>query len=155
MKVFTNYVLRSLAAIPFLLLFTNTWAQTTYYSKSTATDFNDVTSWGTATNGTGAAPAALSSADFYVISNSANLTLSNDAIVRRLTISAGTLNVSSRTLTVSTTTSFDSYLHCGATGTLNVTGGTIAINGSLTFENGAAFAQSGGLISVEIGRAHV
>lgn len=127
----------------------NLVAQTTYYSKASATDFNDVTSWGTAVDGTGTSPTSISNADNFTIANGAVMFFGADASVRRLEINAGTLSISANTLTVGTATTFDSYLHGGTAGTLTVSGGTINVKGSLTFENGATFNQSGGTISVD------
>jgi len=50
-------------------------AQTTYYSKASATDFTAVGSWGTATDGTGTSPTSISNADNFVIQNAAAMTL--------------------------------------------------------------------------------
>ena len=124
------------------------FAQTTYYSKSSATNFNDVNSWGTNTDGTGTSPVAISNADFYIIQNSSTLTLNNTAAVGKLTLASGTLNVSSAELTVAITGQNNTTFLING-GTLNLSGtGSIIVNGNFSMSSGT-LNQSGGSISVD------
>ncbi|POS02445.1 putative secreted protein (Por secretion system target) [Flavobacterium croceum DSM 17960] len=127
--------------------FSMSYAQTTYYSKSTATDFSDVNSWGTATDGTGTAPATISNADNFVVQNNAVMTMSASTTVRQLTITSGSLTVSANTLTVQIASQKSSSLLING-GTLNVSGGNVNIDGYLSFTSGF-FNQSGGTITVD------
>lgn len=122
-------------------------AQTIYYSKANATDFNDVASWGTAENGTGTAPAAISNANEFVISNGSVMTLTADATVRRLTINSGSLTVSAFTLNLEVPNTKQSKLMIDG-GTFTVTGGTVNIGGGLHHKSGY-FNQSGGSIIID------
>lgn len=123
-------------------------AQTTYYSKASATDFTDVASWGTNTDGTGTSPGSISNADNFVIQNASAMTLPGNASVRQLTISSGSLTVAANTLTVSRAGTFDSTLNV-AGGTLTVSGGNLNVNGNVIIASGATFNQSGGVITVD------
>lgn len=123
-------------------------AQTTYYSKAAATDFTNVASWGTNTDGTGTSPGSISNADNFVIQNSSAMTLPGNASVRQLTISSGSLTVAANTLTVSKAGTFDSTLNVGG-GTLTVSGGNVIVNGNVVIASGATFNQSGGIIAVD------
>ncbi len=128
----------------------NAFAQTTYYSKAAATDFTDVNSWGTATDGTGTAPAAISNADNFIVANSAALTLSGNATVRQLTINAGSLTIGANTLTVSKAGAFDSSFVVNTGGSLTLGGtGLLAVNGNVLFASGSTFIQTGGTLSVD------
>ncbi len=122
-------------------------AQTTYYSKASATDFNDVNSWGTATDGTGAAPGVISNADNFVIQNASTMSLTGNAAVRRLTITSGSLTVPSNTLTVSIAAANNTVFTING-GTLNLNGGTIAVNGNVVVSSGT-FNQSGGDLRID------
>ncbi|HSN62113.1 MAG TPA: hypothetical protein VLR49_14335, partial [Ferruginibacter sp.] len=124
-------------------------AQATYYSKAAATDFNDVNTWGTAADGTGTAPASISTADSFVVQNNSILTLTADAGIRYLTINAGTLNVSANTLTVEVPTQNNSKIVVTTGGQLNLSGGNIICNGAVYFANGSGFNQSGGLLKID------
>ncbi|SDL60688.1 T9SS type A sorting domain-containing protein [Chryseobacterium taihuense] len=123
-------------------------AQTTYYSKASATDFTAVSSWGTATDGTGTSPTSISNADNFVIQNNAALTLPSNASVRQLTINSGSLTVAANTLTVSNAGTFDSTLALFG-GTLTVSGGNVIVNGNFNLTTGGKLTQSGGNISVD------
>ncbi|MCS3868878.1 hypothetical protein J3D55_001794 [Chryseobacterium ginsenosidimutans] len=123
-------------------------AQTTYYSKASATDFTAVGSWGTATDGTGTSPTSISNADNFVIQNASAMTLPGNASVRQLTITSGSLTVAANTLTVSKVGTFDSTLSTVG-GTLNVSGGNIVVNGNFNLGTGGKLNQSGGTISVD------
>src|SRR5688500_14661233 len=84
----------------FLFFIIEAFNQTAYYSKSAATVFTDVNSWGINTNGTGAAPASITNANNFVIQNNSLMNLNTgNASVRSLTINTGRLTVSSNTLT--------------------------------------------------------
>ncbi|ESU27360.1 hypothetical protein FLJC2902T_20650 [Flavobacterium limnosediminis JC2902] len=123
-------------------------AQTTYYSKASATDFNDVNSWGTATDGTGTAPASVSNADDFIIQNASAMVLTGDASVRKLTLTSGSLTVSSNMLTVSIASANNSTFLVNG-GTFNLSGtGTVLLNGNFLMSSGA-FNQSGGVFSVD------
>jgi hypothetical protein len=137
-----------LSLVLFVLGSATAFAQTTYYSKAAATDFNNVATWGTATDGTGTAPASISNADNFVIANSAALNLSSgNATVRQLTINSGTLTVTANTLTVGIANQKNSSLLISG-GTLTVSGGTVNVDGFLSFTSGF-FNQSGGTITVD------
>lgn len=133
-----------------LLLFVGSFAtmkaQTTYYSKASATDFTAVGSWGTATDGTGTSPTSISNADNFVIQNGTAMTLPGNASVRQLTINSGSLTVSANTLTVSKAGTFDSTLNV-AGGTFTVSGGNVMVNGNVIIASAATFNQSGGTIT--------
>lgn len=137
----------------FVMLFVfgsiDAFSQTTYYSKSTATDFNNVSSWGTGTDGTGTAPASISNADNFIVANSATMTLSANATVRQLTVNAGSLTVSANTLTVSKAGTFDSSFTVNTGGTFAISGGAITVNGNVLFASGSNFNQSGGTFTVD------
>jgi|GEM_PF-1116256 len=127
----------------------NAYSQTTYYSKSTAVDFNNVASWGTGTDGTGTEPASISNADNFIVANNAAIVLSGNAAVRQLTVNSGNLTVAANTLTISKATGFDTSFTVNSGGTLTVTGGSIVLNGGFTLANGGNFTQSGGNITVD------
>lgn len=117
-----------------------------YYSKASATDFNDVASWGINTDGTGTAPAAIDNTGAFDIRNNSQMTLSANATVRALTINAGKLTVANNTLTISILNQNNTELNVTNGGTLEVTGGSIILNGAAYFANGSGLTQSGGLI---------
>lgn len=137
----------------------NANSQTTYFSKAAATDFNDVNSWGTGTDGTGAAPASISNADNFVVANGSVMTLSAPATVRSLYIgsvtgfvpatAAGTLTLTTgNTLTVSRATGNNATLGLGTSGTLTINDGLITLNGNFAM-TGGTFNQSGGSMVVD------
>lgn len=135
-------------ALLFVLFFTQSIiAQTNYYSKATATDFNDVNSWGTATDGTGTSPASISNADNFFVANASVLSLSGNASVRQLTISSGSLTIATNTLTVSTATGNNSTFSING-GTLNMNSGSLVINGNMSVVTGV-FNQAGGSIIID------
>lgn len=152
MKLFysSNYLNKTKFAILSLILMISVEmkGQITYYSNPTATDFNNVTSWGTNTNGTGTNPGAISNADNFVVSNGSILTMTANADVRNLTITSGTLNVSTYTLTVSLPSSNTSVLLVNG-GTFNmISGSNVIINGKYTHSSGV-FNQSGGSMTLD------
>ncbi|BEV06534.1 T9SS type A sorting domain-containing protein [Chryseobacterium gambrini] len=120
-------------------------AQTTYYSKASATDFTDVSSWGTNTDGTGTSPGSISNADNFVIQNTSAMTLPGNASVRQLTINSGSLTVAGNSLTVSRSTGNNSTLLI-AGGTLTQTGGSIILNGNFLMTSGALNQSGGGIV---------
>jgi hypothetical protein len=129
-------------------------AQTNYYSKSGVTNFNDVNSWGTNTDGTGTAPSSISNADIFNIRNTSQMVLTANADVKGLIIgtsSAGKLTVNGGfTITVAAAAGNTSICAVDASGTLDVAStGTLIVKGSMFFANGAACNQTGGLISVD------
>jgi hypothetical protein len=117
-----------------------------YYSKASATDFNDLASWGINTDGTGTAPAAIDNTGAFDIRNNSQMTLSANATVRALTINTGKLTVANNTLTISILNQNNTELNVTNGGTLEVTGGSIVLNGAAYFANGSGLTQSGGLI---------
>lgn len=123
-------------------------AQTTYYSKASATDFTNVASWGTNTDGTGTSPGSISNADNFVIQNSSAMTLPGNASVRQLTINSGSLTVAANALTVSKAGTFDSTLNVTG-GTLTVSGGNLNVNGNMIVSGTSTFNQSGGIITID------
>ena len=94
-----NSTIFKLCVLLLCFLVTNHAYAVTYYSKASATAFSNTASWGTATDGTGAAPASISTADDFYISNSSAMTLDADASVRSLIIATGSLTVSANTPT--------------------------------------------------------
>jgi hypothetical protein len=136
----------------FVLLLINTsvaFSQTTYYSKASATDFNDVNTWGTANDGTGTSPSSISNADIFVIRNGAALSLSANASVRQLTISSGNLTISANTLAVAITAQNNTSITVSSGGTLNVSGGTLNVDGQFSITGTGILNQSGGSIVVD------
>ena len=153
MKYFNKLILSNLKinltfATMFLILGMS-WGQVTYYSKAAATNFNDVNSWGTAADGTGASPASITTADNYIVSNASVLNLTANAGVRSLTINTGTLTVAANTLLIEIPTQNNTELNVTSGGQLNLTGGTINVNGAVYFTNNAGFNQSGGLLKID------
>ena len=134
-------------------------AQTTYYSKAAATDFNDVNSWGIVSDGSGAAPASISNADNFVVGNGAVMTLSATANVRALYIGSFTgfppatatgslLVVVGNTINVGGAAGNNYRLGIGTSGNLTVSGGNINIKGDFR-QTAGILNQSGGIISVD------
>ncbi|MES2774737.1 MAG: hypothetical protein V4722_11165 [Bacteroidota bacterium] len=139
-----------LLAAGFLLLFLDVAAQTNYYSKAASTDFTDINSWGSNTNGTGAAPASISNANNFIIQNGSVMNLNaGSATVRRLTINTGSLAVSGNTLTVTIAGQNNTELNVSTGGTLILNGGNIQVNGAVYFANGAGFTHSSGTMIVD------
>jgi len=123
-------------------------AQTNYFSKAIATDFDDVNSWGTFTDGSGSTPASISNADNFTISNGSAMVLDANANVRQLTITSGSLTISANTLTVAIASANNSTLLVNG-GTLNLSGsGAIALNGNFLMSSGTT-NQSGGTITID------
>lgn len=133
----------------FFLIKSIGWGQVTYYSKAAATNFTDVNSWGTATDGTGSSPAIITTADNYIIDNNASILLNGNASVRSLTINTGTFTISSNTLLVEIATQNNTEFLISPTGSLIVNGGTINLRGAMYFANGSTFTHTGGVISVD------
>ena len=151
MKYFNKLILSNLKinltfAAMFLILGMS-WGQVTYYSKAAATNFNDVNSWGTVTDGSGTSPASISNADNFDIRNASVMSLTGSVSVRQLTLTTGSLAVSANTLTVSRSAGNLSTLLV-AGGTLNVSGGTIILNGNFSMTSGG-LTQSGGQITID------
>jgi len=94
---------------------------TTYYSKSTATNFSTLSDWGVNGDGSGAAPGAIDNTANFIVANGANVTLNATLSVRSLYILCGsTLNVAANTLNVAITgLNQATFVNLG---TLNVTG---------------------------------
>jgi hypothetical protein len=126
-----------------------TFAQTNYFSKSTATDFNDVNSWGDVADGTGASPITISNADIFNIANSAQLVLNADASVGNLKFIMGKLTINANTLTVGFAGRNNSVVNFAAGGFLTMTAGTLDVRGAMYFQNGSGLTQSGGLIKID------
>lgn len=123
--------------------------QTAYFSKASATDFNDVNSWGTAADGTGTSPSSISSADTFKIANNAALSLTASAAVRQLTINSGSLTIGSNTLTVAIPAANNSSFIMNG-GTLTISGGTLNVNGNVNITSTAtAFNMSSGNFNVD------
>ena len=118
----------------------------TYYSKASATDFNDVNSWGLNTDGTGTVPTAIDNSGIFIIQNGSQLVLSSNATVRALTINTGKLTVNSNTLTVSIYNQNNSELNVTNGGTLEINGGTVSVNGAVYFADGSGLTQTNGLL---------
>jgi GEVED domain/Ig-like domain CHU_C associated len=121
----------------------------TFFSKPSATDFNSTSSWGVNSDGSGAAPASISSGDNFVIQNNAVMALSGNATVRTLVIGGattyGTLNLNgANVLTVTIPAQFKSTLTIAALGTFNVSGtSTLNLNGNFVQTSGGIFTQAG------------
>lgn len=142
-----QYYTLQILVLMFGLLTATVSAQTIYYSKANATDFNDVATWGTAENGTGTTPPVISNANEFIISNGSVLALTGDATVRRLTINSGSLTVSAFMLNLERPGTKQSKLIIDG-GTLNLSGGTINIGGPLHHDEGY-FNQSGGSVIID------
>jgi hypothetical protein len=126
----------------------NTFAQTKYFSKAVATDFNDVNTWGIAADGTGASPASISNLDTFAVSNASILSMSATASVAKLLILSGSLTVGSNALTVSYVAGNNSSLLLSG-GTLNEgAGSSIILNGNFLM-SGGFFNQTGGTFTVD------
>ena len=148
-KKFSSALTRFCVLIIGFLLWTSiAWAQTTYYSKAVATDFNATASWGTATDGSGTSPASITNADNYIIQNGSLMSLTGNASVRALTINAGKLTLASNTLTISIASQNNTEVNVTSGGILEVSGGTLQINGAAYFADGSSLIQSGGLIKL-------
>jgi Secretion system C-terminal sorting domain len=148
MRIFTRFSFRVLSASAFLLFATNMMAQVTYYSKASATDFSDPASWGTGTDGSGASPTSLSSADNYIVANNAIMSLSTSATVRNLTINSGSLT-NTGSLTVSLPSGKNATFTMNG-GTFTMSSGTFTMNGNINIVGTTAnFAQSGGDIVLD------
>ncbi len=99
-------------------------ASTTYYSKSTKTNFSTLTDWGTNTDGSGSNPAAITNADDFVVTNGANVTtLGGSVSVQNLTIDSGAALTLDSTNTITAT--------AASNGVISVSG-TLNVNGSVT-----------------------
>jgi GEVED domain/Secretion system C-terminal sorting domain len=120
-----------------------------YYSKAAATDFNDVASWGLATDGTGVSPTSILSTDTFVVANASLMSLTANAAIARLFINSGTLTVAANSLDISHAVGNNSGLSIASNARLTVTGGSINLNGQFAMVSGAKFAQSGGTITVD------
>lgn len=129
---------------------TSVWCLT-YYSKSGATDFTSTASWGDVADGSGNAPASISTSDAFIIANGAVMNLdAGNADVRSLTINAGSLTISSNTLTVSIGASNNNtFLGVASGGSLTITGGNLILNGNAFFADNSSLTQSGGLFSID------
>jgi len=124
-----------------------TWLNaTTYYSKSTATNFSSLASWGTNADGSGTAPATINVNDNYNIVNGAAVILNANLTIGALNITLGSLTASANTLTIGNLA--NSLLAVNG-GTLNLSGtGSIVINGQFIMSSGA-FNQTGGTMSID------
>ena len=141
----TKNLLRFWVTLTAIMLVGIVNAQTTYYSKAAATDFNAVATWGTNTDGSGASPASITNADNYIIQNASALTLTGSVSVRQLTINSGSLTISANTLTVAIASQNNSTLLVNG-GTLNLSGtGSIVLNGNFSMTSGALNQSGGGL----------
>ncbi|MES2647584.1 MAG: hypothetical protein V4717_11950 [Bacteroidota bacterium] len=135
-------------------------AQTTYYSKSVATNFNDVNSWGIATDGSGAAPASISNANVFVIGNGALMVLTAPAFVQSLYIgnftgftpatASGRLTVTAgNSLTISKAAGNNATLGLGTSGRIIVNGGNVLVNGNIAETGTGGLQQYGGIIEAD------
>jgi hypothetical protein len=149
MQTFTkkfNNGLRGFALLA-TMLFMGTWLNAaTYYSKSTATNFSTLGSWGTNTDGSGTTPASIGVADNYNIVNGAAVVLDANLTIGALNITLGSLTASANTLTIG---NLANSLFAVNGGTLNLSGtGNIVINGQFIM-SGGAFNQTGGTMSID------
>lgn len=139
----------------FMVLAGTLWSygQSTYYSKPAATDFNAVGSWGLNTDGSGAAPGSVSTADNFVVQNGSAMSISGNVGVRSLVINAGSLTISANTLTVEVPGLNNSSVIVGLAGpgTLTVSGtGALNVNGRLEIvATNGTLVQSGGNITLD------
>ncbi len=140
-----------------LLCFANSeqvQGQTTYYSKASATDFSNPSSWGPNTDGSGISPSSITNADIFIIQNNSSLVLTGSGSsatvsVRSLTLTNGKLTVSGGTLNVTKAGTFNTFLRIQSPSVFTVSGGTVNLNGQLYLESGGFFNQSGGNINVD------
>jgi Secretion system C-terminal sorting domain len=125
------------------------FGQTNYYSKSSATDFNDLSTWGNVADGTGTSPTSLSQLDTFIIANNAMLSLTANASVGRMNITLGKLTIAANTLTLGFAGKNNSINNFSAGGFLEVSGGLLDVRGAMHFQNGAGLTQTGGLIIID------
>ncbi|MFN8310945.1 MAG: GEVED domain-containing protein [Chitinophagales bacterium] len=142
----TLFSIKTALSLLFVVIGMSAFAQTTYYSKAAATDFNATATWGTNTDGSGSAPASISNADNFVIQNASALSLTGTASVGKLTINTGSLTVAANTLNIGYAGAFNSTLNV-AGGTFTVSGGAVNVNGNVIIAS--TFNQSGGTITVD------
>jgi hypothetical protein len=148
-RVLSHFVL-IFSLFYFALIGSTSYSQSTYFSKSGATDFTSPSSWGLNPDGTGTAPTDVSSADNFVIQNGSIMNLNaGSASVRQLTINAGTLTVSNNTLTIEIPGANNTELNVTNAGTLILNGGNIILNGSAYFTDGSGFTHSSGEMFID------
>src|SRR6476646_9247759 len=94
----------------FLVCFVNCSIATTYYSKPTATDFNNLGSWGINADGTGTSPVSLNTSNLYYVANNATINLTGSAGIGALFIISGSLTISNNTLTIGSISNSSSIL---------------------------------------------
>jgi hypothetical protein len=97
-RLFTKSLVTLMAVIFSVTAFAQT--PTTWFSKSTATNFASTSSWGPNADGSGVGPSSISGVDSFVIANGSLMTLDADATVGTLTIATGRLTVGANTLTI-------------------------------------------------------
>lgn len=131
-------------------LLANVQAQTTYYSKASATNFATLSSWGPNTDGSGIAPTSITNTDDYVIANNAALTYSTATLsVKSLTMNSGSLTINSGTLNIRIAGACSTLLAVNSPAALTVAGGTVNLFGRMTLASGGTFTQSGGNFNVD------
>jgi hypothetical protein len=130
--------------ILFLLIVTvatNSFGQTTYYSNSSTTDFNQLSGWGINTDGSGANPSSFGSSIRLVVNSGHTKNTSAVASVNRLTISSGATVTANHAITLAGTSpqfninNLGLYIH-NNTGVLSSTifAGTETFNATSTFQ---------------------
>ncbi|MFN8264712.1 MAG: T9SS type A sorting domain-containing protein [Chitinophagaceae bacterium] len=90
--------------LPLLCLSAKQFAQTTYYSNGTTTNFNTLSGWSINSNGTGANPGALNNTVRLIVQNGHSKTTSGTATINRLTIQSGGTVTANHAITVAGTT---------------------------------------------------
>ncbi len=133
----------------FLFAIMQVFSQTTYYSKSAATDFNDVATWSDTSDGDGVSPASISSADNFIVANGSLLTLTSNASVRNLTINSGSLTISSNQLIVEIPSQKNASFIVNTGGSFIISNGNLNVSGNVYFADASSFTQSGGVITVD------
>lgn len=120
---------------------TNCLGQTTYYSNSSTTDFNQLSGWGINADGSGANPSSFGSAIRLVVNSGHAKNTSAVASVNRLTISSGATVTANHAITLTGTSpqfninNLGLYIH-NNTGVLSSTifAGTETFNTTSTFQ---------------------
>lgn len=126
--------------ICFCSICTTLYAQTTYFSNNSSTNFNTLSGWSLNANGTGANPPAFSSTIRLVVQNGHTKNTSGPVTLNRLTIQNGATVTANNSITISGTSSrFEienggTYIH-NNTGNVSLTifNGTEAFGASSTF----------------------
>ena len=133
MKLFLSFL--------FIVFTSVLYAQTTFYSNGTSTNFNTLSGWSVNADGTGANPTVFNNTITLIVQNAHSKNTSGIVTLNRLTIQSGGIVTANNAITVTgTTPQFNinnggTYIH-NNTGTLNSTifAGTESFGGCGVFE---------------------